>query len=82
MMGSDPHMFDSCYSNTTRIFTQPVMLVILIVSGVHVHKTVVNTESGTGSCIKGVEVLHNWVITTGTKHDDPAVGSFQAMIRD
>ena len=55
---------------------------MIIVSGVHVHEIVVNAESGTCACIKGVDVLHNWVIVTGTKNDNPVVGSVQAMIRD
>ena len=82
MTQSHPFTFDYCYSNTTRPLVKPVMLAIVIVSRMHVHKKVVKTESSTGACIKGADVLPNWVIATGTKHDGPAVGSVQDMIRD
>ena len=82
MMQSDPFTFDSCYSNTPRSLRNPLTLTIAIVSGVRVHKTVVNAERGAGTHIKGVDVLPNWVISTDTKHYYPAVGSAQAMITD
>ena len=59
MMSSDPHTFASCYSNTTRSLTQPVMLATTIVSKVHVHKTLFNAKSGTRAFIKGVDELPN-----------------------
>ena len=82
MMGRNYHTFSFCYSNTTRSLLCPVMLVTMIVSGVHVHKTVVNTESGTGAFIKGVDLLPNWVIATGTQYDNPVEGRLQAMIKN
>ena len=67
MMGRDPYTFSSCYSANTRSLMCPVMLVTIIVSGLHEHKTVVNTEKGTGAFVKGVDLLPNWVIATGTQ---------------
>ena len=61
---------------------QPVILAIVAVSGKHVHKTVVNIESVTGSQFKGVDVPPDLVINTDTKQDDLAVGNVQAMIRE
>ena len=81
-MGSDPCVFRSCYSNTTRLLMYPVTLVMTIVSGVRAHETVVNAESDTGSFIKGVDSLPNWVIATSTQCDDPAESSVQAMIKN
>ena len=40
-------------------FTGVMSLVIIIVSGTHVHTTIVNTKSGTGTFIKGEEDLPN-----------------------
>ena len=75
MMGSDPHAFDSCYSNTIMSLTHLVMLVMTIVSGACAHETVVNLQSGTGSFVKGVDLLLNWAIATSTQNDNPAQGS-------
>ena len=60
----------------------PVILATTIVSGVHVHKTIVNTENGTGTFVKGEDLLPNWVITTGTQCDNPAEGSVHEMIKN
>ena len=60
----------------------PVTLVTIIVSGAYVHKTVVNTENGTGAFVKGEDLLPNWVISTGTQCDNPAEGSVQDMIKN
>ena len=55
---------------------------IIILSGIHVHKNVVNTKRGTGAFIKGEDALPNWVYETGTKFDDLAEGSVQEMIKN
>ena len=44
------------------------------------YKTVVNTENGTGTFVQGEDLLSNWVIDTGTQHDNPDEGSVQAII--
>ena len=61
MMGSDDATFASCYTPETRSLMQPIALVIIIISGTHAHKTVVNTKNGTGTFIKGSDDLPKWV---------------------
>ena len=82
MLGSDHTTFASCCSSEIKSFMQPVTLVIMIVSGMHARKTVVNTKSSTCAFIKGEDDLPNWVYETGTKFDDPAERSVQEMIKN
>ena len=56
---SDPFTFNSWYSDEIKPLTQIVVLKILILSGTHVHKIVVNIKSGTGTFVKGKHALLN-----------------------
>ena len=51
-----------------------VMFTIIIVSGINLHKTAVNTKSGTETCIKGKDELPNWIVAAAS-HYEPEVGS-------
>ena len=82
MIGSDLATFASCYSPEIKPIMQPVVLVIIIVSGIHVHKTVVNTKRGTGAFIKGEDGLPDWVYETGTRLGVPIEGSVQEIIKN
>ena len=82
MWGSSPFTFASCYSNKVESLMKPVILAKTIVSRNHVHKTVVNTKSGTCTFIKVKDELSNWLITSASKHDSPDDGTVQALIRD
>lgn len=61
---------------------QPVTLTITIVSGTHLHKTVVNTKSVTGTYVKGKDELPNWIVSTASQRNNPEVGSVQSIIRN
>ena len=61
---------------------QPVTLTIIIVSGTHLHKTVVNTKSVTGTYGKGKDELPNWIVSTASQRNNPEVGSVQSIIRN
>lgn len=76
--GSEPFTFNSCYTDEIKILIQLVMLVMMIVSGAHLQKTVFNTKSGTGTCTKGKDELPNWIVAVANKHE-PEVGSVQHM---
>ena len=82
IMGSDLFAFNSCYSDEIKSPMQPVMLTIIIMSSTHVHKTIVNTESGTCALVKGKDILPNWIIAAASQSDNPEEGSVQAIIRD
>ena len=82
MTGSDPFTFATCYSDKVGSLMQPVILTTTIVSSNHVHKTVVNTKSGTCNFIKGKDELPNWLIASASQHYNPDEGASQAMIRD
>ena len=82
MMDTDDVTFASCCTPEIRSLMQPIVLVIIIISGTHVHKTVVNTKNGAGIFVKGLDDLPNWVQKTSTKHDEPIAGSVQEMIRN
>ena len=59
---------------------QPVVLTITKVSSNRMHKTVVNTKSGTCILIKGKDELPNWLIDSTSQHDNPDKGTVQVMI--
>ena len=61
---------------------KPAILTTTIVSSNHVHKTVVNTKSGTCNFIKGKDELPNWLIASTSQHDNPDEGTVHSMIRD
>ena len=67
MIGSDHATFASCYSPEIKSLMQLVTLLIITVSSMHVHKTVVNTKNGTGAFIKGEDDLPKWFYKTSTK---------------
>ena len=82
MMGSDDVTFASCCTPETRSLMQPIVLVIIIISRMHVHKTSVNIKNGTGTFVKGLDNLPNRVEKSGTKHDELRIGSVHEMIRN
>ena len=49
---------------------QPVTLTAMTVSGMHVHKTVVNTKSITGDFVAGKDDLPNWIVSKASQHDN------------
>ena len=55
---------------------------MMIVSGTHVQKAVVNTKDGTVTFIKGKFALPNLIIAASSQHDNPEERSVQAMISD
>ena len=82
MIGSDPFTFATYYSDKVGSLMQLVILTIKIVCRNHVHKTVVNTKSVTGTFIKGKNELHNWLIASASQHENPDEGTVQATIRN
>ena len=64
MWGSDPFTVSTCYFDKVGSFIKLVVLTAMIVSRNHVHKTVVNTKSGTGTFIKGKDELIYWFIAS------------------
>ena len=79
---SDHFTFATCYSNKVATLMQQVILTVTIVSSNHVYNTVVNTKSGTGAYVKGIDKLPQWLIDTSSRHKNPVEGTVHAMIRD
>ena len=79
---SDPFAFTTCFSDKVAMLMQLAILTVKIVSSNHVCKTVINAKSVTGTCIKGIDELPQWLVAAASRCENPVEATDHAMTRD
>lgn len=82
LISSEQCAFAPLHPLESKSLMQLVILFIIIISNAHVHKTVLNTKSGTGAFIKGLNQLPEWLVWAAARCEEDLQNNVHEMIRN